>query len=155
MRDSLKILFIGFVCFFLGVFVSYEYSLYGIPNKDYNLSNTDTLQIAKEETLKDEKCVGDTEEQLRACLETANKDTESNIRFLLSTLKESYAIDETELWKITDHSQQVWTVYRDARCDVDTYYSRDGTAYSTYRTRCLLLMNQDRSVYLQKMIENP
>lgn len=114
------------------------------------------LQSTKEgETLKADVCEGNTDAQLLACLTIKNKAAELDVSLRLSTLKYTLATNETDLWKILVHAQEVWRMYRDAACDVESYYSRGGTAYNTYQTRCLMEKNQDRATYLQVMIENP
>lgn len=95
------------------------------------------------------------EENLLQCRKKRFLESEKNIGRLLAALQKSYRESEPRLAAYLNKSQVKWKAYKDADCELKTFYSRSGSAYEVYKFDCLATMNFKRSEDLQRLLDTP
>lgn len=96
-----------------------------------------------------------TQAQLSECIETNLQQAEDVTQQALAELGRSLRENEPALLELLLDSQQTWEAFAAAQCDVETYYSRGGTAYQAYVDACMTSFHRNRHEQLQWMIDNP
>lgn len=102
-----------------------------------------------------EHCTAATERELAGCVTAALDNARKAAQAHYAQLEANARIDEPELAALLENELKTWLTFSQAQCEVDTYYSRGGTAYGLYLDACLAEQYDARARRLQQMIENP
>lgn len=96
----------------------------------------------------------ESEEALLACEQREFARAEEAIGRREVALRERFG-DEPALLEAFENAQTQWREFRDAECGLDTYDSRGGTAFESYRLACLRKLDWQRASRLQFLLNNP
>lgn len=96
-----------------------------------------------------------TQAEISDCIAANRQQAEDVVQQALTELSRRLQEDEPALLEALFDSQEKWAAYATAQCDVDTYYSRRGTAYQAYVDACMTQFLQNRYEQLQGIIDNP
>lgn len=96
-----------------------------------------------------------TQAELSECVETNLQQAEDVMQQALAELGRRFRESGPALLELLLDSQQQWEAFAAAQCDVETYYSRGGTAYQAYVDACMADFYRSRYEQLRWMIDNP
>lgn len=130
------------------LFTSLSYA----DTKDVDITDYSLLH----KTYRSISCIGEINQQaMDRCGELSLKKSTSKMNDLLQKLLKNYKSEETELYNLLIISQKKWQHYMKLSCQLETYYSREGSAYSSIFNACLEMKTNERISYLNWMLENP
>lgn len=102
------------------------------------------------------KCIDEkTQHEMDECGERSLKSAASNMESMLAKLIKNHTTSEPELSIALKTSQTSWKIYMEDSCKVETYDSRDGSAFHAIWNACLEIKINERISYLSWMMENP
>ena len=96
----------------------------------------------------------ESEEALLACEHREFDRAQEAIGRREAALRERFG-KEPALLEALANAQAKWREFRDAECGLDTYDSRDGTAFESYWLACLRKLDWQRASRLQFLLDNP
>lgn len=101
-------------------------------------------------------CIDERNQQaMDKCGELSLKKATAAMNELLEKLKKNYKYQEPDLYNILMLSQKKWQVHMKLSCQVETYYSREGSAYNSILNACIEMKTNERISYLNGMMESP
>lgn len=111
----------------------------------------------------EDPCVySETEEELVECRKTTLDASDQALIDLREEITLSYETMDKDIPESTPkraplfrESQSTWLKFRDAECNLRTYDSWGGTAYDSYLSYCLTVLNYERIEDLKSIVDNP
>jgi uncharacterized protein YecT (DUF1311 family) len=95
-----------------------------------------------------------TDEELLTCRHKDHDRAEASVHELVQALAKMQQGD-AELRRVFATAQAKWSEFREAECKLETFDSRDGTAFESYWLECLTTHARERIKTLQRMKDNP
>jgi len=96
-----------------------------------------------------------TQTEMDACGEKVIKSSERKMNKLFNQLQLNYKSSEPGLIKDFNESQKQWALYANANCKVETWYSREGSAFQSIWNACMEAKINERISYLAWLSDNP
>jgi len=101
-------------------------------------------------------CINEVNQQaMDKCGELSLVKATNQMNDILKKLSKSYTKNEPDLSKALTDSQLSWHEYTKNGCQLETYYSRNGSGYGSILNACLESKINERISFLNWLMENP
>jgi uncharacterized protein YecT (DUF1311 family) len=103
-----------------------------------------------------DSCAGSADEAaLLTCRRAQHADATRRLKLAIEQLRQRYAGDEPERWRLLQAAQQAWRQYQRAECRFRHQESSGGAAYPAYLLSCLTDLSERRLQDLQVILAQP